>query len=95
MLQKLDVVIKLSVGELIFGQHTIAMFKRTAPSWCRIAVQNTITIPPYSELYVRGKIVHKAKTSSQVQIPYIGVVESLKSVPKQYGVLMARSVVKP
>ena len=95
LLEKLDVVIKLSLGELIIGQHTIAMFKKTAPSCCRIAVQHTVTIPPNSELYVSGKVVHKAKTSSQVQIPYIGVVESLKSVPKQYGVLMARSVVQP
>lgn len=97
LLEKLNIDISLSRGELVIGDHTIIMFKKhkPEPKCCRIMLQESVIIPPCSEIIVEGKVSNRRSQKFPVVMPLTGVVESLKTLQTHHGVLLARSVVRP
>ena len=86
-LEDFDVSIKFGKGIMQIGKNKIKLEQQSSNKVCRIKLTETITIPPDSEMCVRGYIDGKnSKTTC--------LVEPFKNLPNR-GVLMCRSLVNP
>ncbi len=91
-LEKLGAVLDLAQGVLQIDDYTITMHKtqNSKSLYCRICVEEMVTIPANSEMSVVGKVPLDWEQSCSV-----GILEPVESLPSSHGLLLARAVVCP
>ncbi|MEW8544975.1 MAG: reverse transcriptase domain-containing protein [Candidatus Thiodiazotropha sp.] len=82
----------LSKDHLILNGEKIACFRSSVdiiPTCCRIAILESVEVPPESEIIVQGRPLDRVDTNS------IGILEATESFVDRSGLLIAKALVCP